>query len=269
MNVVIAKVKNQYKRVLSQKETIIEDWRKTIERINYTNSHKLDEDEWFQVENFSNSGFSIELCSEDFSTASLNQIKNDDYNDVSCLYVMNAEQIHFQKISSALFVQKRTMLDFSEEPKIVKPRRQIEVRDESDAVYDKESDILIFKNISKIKTMFPGIEELQREATQPEVDSFLGNKFISLTNQYSAMRVGSLNRKRIADIGNKYNNLSPQKKHKLLDYAKEKSGLKSKNGVFLINSEADLKNLLYAMDQRYYYADIYSENRLANSVRIV
>lgn len=30
-----------------------------------------------------------------------------------------------------------------------------------------------------------------------------------------------------------------------------------------------LKNVLYAMDQRYYYADIYDENRVASSVRIV
>jgi hypothetical protein len=37
----------------------------------------------------------------------------------------------------------------------------------------------------------------------------------------------------------------------------------------VIKSEADLKNVLYAMDQRYYYADIYEEKRVANSVRIV
>ncbi len=146
---------------------------------------------------------------------------------------------------------------------------QIEIREKPDAVYLKKADTLVFKDISKIKTIFPGIEEIQREATQPEVNSFLHHSFISTTNQYSSMNVGSLNRKRIADIGSKYTNLSNSNKHKLVEYAKKQSGLKMNNGKFVINSEADLKNLLYAMDQRYYYADIYGENRLANSVRVV
>ena len=81
--------------------------------------------------------------------------------------------------------------------------------------------------------------------------------------------MGSHNRKRIADIGKKYLSLSPEKQQKLIDYAKDKTGISFKNGTFKISSETDLKNLLHAMDQRYYYADIYEENRVANSVRVV
>lgn len=38
---------------------------------------------------------------------------------------------------------------------------------------------------------------------------------------------------------------------------------------FIVNTETDLKNLLYAMDQRYYYADIYEESRVAHFVRVI
>ena len=61
----------------------------------------------------------------------------------------------------------------------------------------------------------------------------------------------------------------PEKQQKMIDYAKDKTGINFGNGTFKISSETDLKNLLYAMDQRYYYADIYEENRVANSVRVV
>ena len=46
-----------------------------------------------------------------------------------------------------------------------------------DLLYTKWQRTLLkyFKNLSKIKSIFPGIEELHREATQDEVDLFLDN----------------------------------------------------------------------------------------------
>lgn len=165
-------------------------------------------------------------------------------------------------------MSKKTILDYSEEPKIVEHRNQIEIRDESDAVYLADSDTLYFKTIGKLKVIFPGIEVLHREATQNEVDDFIGNDFIALDG-VEATSIGVFNRKRIADIGVKYNGLTAEKKNLLIAYAKQKAGVKVEDDSFVIKSETDLKNVLYAMDQRYYYADIYEENRVANSVRIV
>ena len=81
--------------------------------------------------------------------------------------------------------------------------------------------------------------------------------------------IGALNRKRIADIGVKYNGLTPQKKTLLINYAKEKAGVDIENDAFKVQSETDLKKVLYAMDQRYYYAEIYEENRVASLVRVI
>jgi hypothetical protein len=78
-------------------------------------------------------------------------------------------------------VSKKTVLDYSGEPKIVEHRKQIEIRVESDAVYLVDSDTLYFKTIGKLKVIFPGIEMLHREATQDEVDAFIENDFISLS----------------------------------------------------------------------------------------
>lgn len=267
MNVLIGKVKSEYKNILSQKDEIVTkiDFSK-VETIDFKPSHNLEGDEWFQIKNFSKQEFYIEQCDKNYSTASLSQVGNDEYKVLGCICIFQGGERHFQKITPALFVSKKTLLDYSGQPKIVEHRQQIEIRSESDAIYVISKDTLYFRNLSKIKSIFPGIEELHREATQKEVDKFIGHKFIKL-NDYETRAVGTQNRKRIADIGKKFEKLSSDKKDKLIKYAKDKSGLKLDKQAFEIGSDVDLKKLLYAMDQRYYYADIYEEERIASSIR--
>lgn len=270
MNSLIAKVGNEYKRVVARKINIIENLTLgSIEEVDFTPSHKLDDEEWFKLSNFSQKDFFDAVCRDNYSTVSLNQISNNEYSQISNLAIFQDGQKHFQRITPSRYINQKTFLDFSGEPQIVKQCKQLEIKPDSDAVYDVNNDILYFKDIAKIKLIFPGIEVLHREATQEEVDAFLENDFIVLDN-YEANAVGALNRKRIADIGLKYHKLSGKKKSKLIEYAKAKAGIDiSDQGAFIISSETNLKHLLYAMDQRYYYADIYEENRVANSVRVV
>ena len=269
MTEILAKIKSEYKAILNQEANVLNDFNlSSIEAIDFSPSQKLDDDQWFQINGFSEKDYFIEQCKSDFSSASLNQIVNDDYVNISCIVISQGSKKYFQRITSSLFVNRKTILDYSGEPKIVEHRNQIEIRKESDAVYLSDSDILYFKTIGKLKVIFPGIEVLHRDATQDEVDAFIENDFISLST-ITNTSIGIQNRKRIADIGIKYNGLSDVKKTQLIAYAKKKAGVKIEGDSFVVKSESDLKNILYAMDQRYYYADIYEENRVANSVRIV
>ncbi|HLS11243.1 MAG TPA: hypothetical protein VK050_03685 [Flavobacteriaceae bacterium] len=269
MSELIGKINAEFKYILNQQVNIIEDFDvATIESIDFTPSHKLDEDEWFKLSNFSQNDFYINVCNSTYSTASINQIDNNDYREISAIGIFQNGQKHFQRITPSLFVNRKTILDYSGAPQIVEHRKQIEIKNESDAVYIASNDTLYFKTIGKLKQIFPGIEELHREATQEEVDTFVDNDFIKLDG-IEALSIGVLNRKRIADIGLKYSNLSDSKKNALIAYAKEKAGVEIEDDSFIIKSETDLKNVLYAMDQRYYYADIYEENRVASSVRVV
>lgn len=269
MSELIGKVDKEYKNILNQTPNIISDLDITaIEAIDFTPSHKLDEDEWFRLTKFSQQKCYINECDATYSTASLNQIANNEYEKVAALAIIQNGQKHFQRVTPSLFVAHKTFLDCSGAPKIVEHRKQIEIRSESDAVYLAASDTLYFKTIGKLKLIFPGMEELHREATQEEVDAFVSNDFIKLVD-IKADEIGVLNRKRIADIGSKYNGLSQRKKDLLIVYAKEKAGVDIENDAFKVQSETDLKKVLYAMDQRYYYADIYEENRVASSVRVI
>ena len=270
MCTLIAKVKSGFRSILSQENKILDQLNTdNIDTVEFDPSYKLEDDEWFCIAGFSKREFFIDPCKEGFSTASLGQIANNEYGEIQCIVIFQDEQKHFQRITPSRFVNRKTILDYSGEPKIVEHRKQLEVKLESDAIFITAEDTLYFRQTAKIKTIFPGIEELDREATQPEVDKFLNHGTIELQERYDAHFVGSHNRKRIADIGNKYLSLSPEKQQELVDYAKDKTGINFENGTFKIGSETDLKNLLYAMDQRYYRAEIYEENRVANSVRIV
>ena len=270
MNSLIAKVGRQYKRVVTCGEEIIENLSNdNIEAIDFIPNHSLDDaEEWFKLTAFSDKEYFDNVCDSLFSSASLNQIDDGDYDHISYLAILQGSQKHFQRITPSRFIDQITFLDFSGEPKIVEQRKQLEIKQESDAIYFADSDILYFKKISKAKFFFPGIEELHREATQIEVDTFLGNGCISL-NDFSASSVGVANRKRIADVGLKFQQLTEDKKSRLIKYARKHAGIVFREGKFIVSSDQDLKKLLYAMDQRYYYADVYEENRFANSVRKV
>jgi len=270
MNALIAKIGREYKSVVSCDVEIIDNLTiANIKPLAFTSSYKLDEDEWFILPGFSKKDYFSDICRSDYSTASLNQIENGNYNQISCIVIFQNEQKNFQRITPSRFVSKKRFIDFSGQPEVVDQRNQLEIKPESDAVYVNDEDTLYFKDVAKIKCIFPGIEILHREATQAEVNDFLGNNFIVLEN-YEAASVGTFNRKRIADIGAKYQNLTTDKKTNLIDYARKKANIDlSDEGAFRISSETDLKKLLWAMDQRYYYADIYEEDRVANSVKVL
>lgn len=270
MSELIGKVYNEYKNILNHESNIVSEFDfSNVVTIEFTPSHKLDEEEWFIIENLSTKDFFIDECRNDYSTASLNQISNSDYKNTSAIIIKQNGCKYFQRITKSLYVDNKTFLGYSGAPIIVEHCNQVLIKKESDAVYNPNTDILYFKSIGKLKEIFIGIEELHREATQEEVNSFVDNDFIGLGGKMTNTSIGTMNRKRIADIGQKYNSLPSNKKTLLIQYAREKAGVDLESNTFLIKNENDLKKVLFAMDQRYYYADIYEENRVANSVRIV
>lgn len=269
MKILLGKINKVYKKILSREEDIYVDFEvDNSNLVEYSSRYKLDEEEWFIITEFSRREFFIYECNPQYNSTDLNQINSQDYGKISCLCVLDTATMYFQRVTPSLYINKRTLLDYSGDPRIVNYNKQITINEVPDAAYLSGDDVLLFKDLSKVKTIFSGIEKLQREATQPEVDNFLENDFI-LLSKFSSQNVGVLNRKRIADIGDKFNNLGEEKKSKLLNYAKDKTRIEQNDGVFIINSDVQLKNLLYAMDQRYYYSDIYEENRLANSIKVV
>ena len=128
-----------------------------------------------------------------------------------------------------------------------------------DAIYVKDDDTLYFKRLTSITTIFSGIYELYKEATQQETETFLKNSFINLDEDFTADSVKKANRKRIAMAQEPLKKFKPKEKRQIFSYIREYCEdlvFDENDENFSISNEDDLKKLLYGIEQRYYTTKI-------------
>lgn len=94
--------------------------------------------------------------------------------------------------------QKKCILCLGEDFEYKADRREIVINTIPDAIYNKNTDVLYFKRLESITSIFRGIDQLYKEATEDETTQFLKNDFIQLKQNYNASKVKTANRKRIA-----------------------------------------------------------------------
>lgn len=239
----------------------------------YDPRYKLEDEEWYKIENFSKTDFFNPLTHQDFFSTSYNQIKTEQYTQIEYLCFKQEDMFLFQKISPSQFL-RRTYIDilqsFSSEPMIVENSKIIVLREGADAIYDKKNDTLYFRNFSKLKTFFKDIDMLYREATDEEIKEFLGFDFIQITPDFTYQHIGLANRKRIALILDKVKTLQEEEKSLLFDYIHEYcSDIIYQDKTFQISTEKQLKELIFGLEQRYYTTLLDNEKRLANSISIL
>ena len=95
-----------------------------------------------------------------------------------------------------------------------------------------------------------------KEATEQDVEQFLGESFIALSNEYKACNVSKPNRKRIALAMDTLNQMDEGDRKNMLtyinDYCSEKLRFDDGIGCFEISCDEELKLLLYGIEERYY-----------------
>ena len=274
MNHVLAKVKRLTKKPFFK---LISDYT-LYENINvdlaacvpYSPDHNLDEDSWFKVEKFSLQPFSLDFLKNDFDSKDYDDLKKGQFTNIAYIFSVQGGNFCFQKITSSLFVKKK-FIGFGEIVEVEKSSNRIVINDQPDAIFFKNDDILVFRNLAAISGIFKGIDSLYREATQKETEIFLQTEFICLKNQYDASKVSKPNRKRIALATDSLAKMSVQDRLNILvyigDYCKKKINFDPVSKKFEISTDEDLKHLLYGVEQRFYTTLFGQERRLANSVQ--
>jgi hypothetical protein len=238
--------------------------------VEYNPDHNLDEDAWFKIEQFSQQAYCIDLLMEEFNSTDLDNITREQFSKITYLCAVQDEDFYFQKITPSLFVRKK-FIAFGEIAKIEQNDTRLVINSQPDAVYFKTLDTLIFRNLPSISSIFNGIDQLYKEATNEEVESLLNQPFIELGNNYDKNKVSKPNRKRIALAAFTLAGLSEEDKNKLPSYIKDYCGqtltFNDEEKKFQISSDNDLKMLLYGIEQRFYTTPFGHEKRLANSVQ--
>jgi hypothetical protein len=238
--------------------------------IPYNPDHNLDEECWFKVEEFSEQAYCSEILTSDFDAKDYDDLPKDKFPDISHICALQGDDFYFQKVTPSLFLRRKTFV-FGEVAEVEDDRLRLVINTQPDAVYFSALDVLIFKNLATISSIFPGIDELYKEATQEEVKQFLDEPFITLRNEFDADKVSKPNRKRIALAMATLAALPEQDKEGMLSYIDGYCGESLKfnkdSGMFDISTDNDLKMLIYGIEQRFYTTQFGQEKRLANSVQ--
>lgn len=235
----------------------------------YNPDHNLDEDSWFKIKGFSNQAFCIDLLQKVYNSKDYDDLTKENFSKIAYLFAVQGDDFYFQKVTPSLFVKRKTLV-FGEAATLEQSQTRLVINALPDAVYFKGSDTLVFRNLATISSIFKGIDELYKEATKEEVEQFLDESFIELSNDYDVEKVSTPNRKRIGLAMKTLESMSADDKTNMLEYidgyCEQKLKFDQQNQKFEISTDEDLKLLVYGIEQRFYTTPFGKEKRCANSV---
>ena len=262
------KEKNKYRKMLSTDEKIYGNIPDIVNSsINYTAGATLEEGEWFFVENANNQQFASSILNHSFESVDFDSLDRSDFDKIDFLFVFSGEDVFFQNISKARLVTKKSIVCFGENFEYKNNRQEIVINDSPDAIYVSSENRLYFRRLESITSIFKGIDQLYKEATDEEVNAFLKNDFIALQDNYCVSSVKTANRKRIALAKKTLDELSETDRKKIFTYIGEYCpDLKTDKDAFKVGTEDEMKMLLFGIEQRFYTTPVGGEKRLANSV---
>jgi hypothetical protein len=273
MDYVIAKLRSKqgteaskYKKILSNIRiyTLPDDLNSHVP---YNASTNLDDNEWFTIDHFSEKNFCLGFLKSDLESIAFSQMEatHIDKIDFICTY-QGANEYYFQKIAKVQLLAHK-LITLGDVFNYTSSSKNIAIRDIPDAIYLKSTDTLYFKKLSSITSIFKGIDQLFREATEAETQRFLEKDFITLGASFKSNSVKKANRKRIALALQALDDFDDTQKgvifHSLQEYCPQ---LTAENQTFRIETDDDLKLLLFGIDQRFYTTPDGREKRIANSI---
>lgn len=273
MNNIFAKVKGYRKKPyfkLISDHTLFDDLNINLNAcVNYNPDHNLDEDSWFKIESFSTYEFCPEIFKVPFDSKDWDDLTKNQFSKISFIFANQGNNFYFQNISPSLFIRKR-VIKFGEVAEIEQSESRLVINKTPDAVYYPNSDTLVFRELSHLTSIFKDIDQLYKEATKDEVESFINQPFINLANDYNEEKVSKPNRKRIGLALNSLKQMTEAQKTEIHSYIQgycdNKLNFDPETSKFEISSDEELKYLLYGIEQRYYTTPFGNEKRLANSI---
>lgn len=213
----------------------------------------IEDDEWFYIvldEQHQNMMYEFQQCFE--NSVSINAISEVDLSGVNLIfYQFENGSITFQKIMPSKSIVHKSILKWSISERRVKYKaieNGIEIRDELDAYFDGNNR-LYFRNFSRIRNIFTGIDDYFRIATDQEITTFREESIVSVNSSFLDFGISNLKMLAILLDDEDIELSSEIFKSKLLttytSYS-EYSNLDFQviNGQFIINTNKQLKSFL-------------------------
>lgn len=228
--------------------------------------------QWFKLQDFSVNPAFLQMLSDDFDVADLEDLTRAQYDDIEFIAFVQDGKYYMQKISKSSFLTKKWFawngqaLDYETKENV------IYINPTPNCIYDSSSDLLYFMDISKAYSIFGDLKQDYKEATDDEVQAFLNTDIVEAEGLDSS-NVGIANRKRITSVLKTYNNYNENQRATLKSYIHDKLGDKLEfiedSQKFRVASNSDLKLFLYGILRRYYNALFEQETLVATNCTVV
>lgn len=236
----------------------------------YNDELKLQDNQWFVLEHFSQKEYATDLVKNAFNAAAWSQIDRADYEKIDYIVSVqdNGNKLMFQNVTTSLIYKRQSWLSLDDQPSLLNKDHVLVIHKEADAYYKRDTDCLYFKRLSAITGIFSGINELYNEATDNEVENALQLDILDVAPDFTKEKVKTANRRKIKEAMDMYNNYSVPQKAQLPQYLQKYCpglAFDPATGKFGITDEKTLTQLLNGLCQRYYTTEISNEKKVALS----
>ena len=233
-----------------------------LESIAFTNpQYALEDGEWFYIELVDTDKKEEMLggyIKASRSMASINQIRSDYYSEVDCIFGVNGCDILFTKITPSFVIKNKFIIEIG--PIKKGALRQAQIRSQAagidfnpskiDAFYKADKNRLYFRSFRTVNSLFSGMNEYYRSASEEEVRKFLELDIFEVDESITPNKINSSIVKRIAAITDDpeiglYDDNSNNCKKKVIDVVNsiEKGALRVEiqNGKILLKRPTDVR----------------------------
>src|SRR5690606_25122799 len=209
----------------------------------------IENEELYQLKNFSGSGFMLEFLLNELDSVNYDQITRTDLSKLSFICTVQGSLYFFQIINSSFYVSKKW---FSiDELTLETDKPIITIHPFADAIYDKQNDTLYFRKLTAAQKIFKGMDLLYREATHEETQTFLNREFLDVSADFGVQNVSIPNRKRIALVNETLSRFSDDEKQAIYVYTNQYGQVTYQDGRFKIENDDDVKFIVMGIGQRF------------------
>lgn len=270
MGVFIAKIKDDDERWYKIVDQIMNDELSEIvlgDAVAY-DPNNTEANQWFKIDGFDQKEGFLPLLAQQINVADLESLDRQQYDNIEFIAFFDQGRYYMQKITRGNYLKKKW---FSWDGDILRYQEDegiIYINPVPNCIYDTNTRAIYFMDIAKAYGIFSNLKLDYKAATDDEANRFLQSDIVD-AQTLPIEKVGVSNRKRITSILTKYEAYTPNEKDTLKEYIKKSVGANldfdDNAKKFVVNTDTQLRLLLYGIQQRFYMPPLEDEVQVATS----